>query len=219
MIPMEEELLKLVKIIGILTVLIWGGFLLVTGVDLWSTESVRAVFTTVLVIGLLTSSYLNWGWKLPIINKIFYRPNLNGTWIGELKSDWVNDRGVGVPTQKFVIVIQQRFFAITIKAYSESLTTTTFVERLSLDKNSGFKQLAYIYSEKRSKPGGHGDRLGAAVLDLTESLEEKILKGDFWTFQKSTGFVRVKLIDQKVSVESFEEAVKRWDNLDLWARV
>ena len=56
--------------------------------------------------------YFKYGWKWPILKKMFYRPNIIGTWVGELESDWKDNNGNQIPNKKIFVVIRQNFLRV-----------------------------------------------------------------------------------------------------------
>lgn len=198
---------------------IWGIVLFFSGAPPISYESLKALNGSTAAVAIIWALYFGWGWKWPYLRKLLYRPNLNGTWIGEFKSDWKDKNGNGIPPGRFVLVIRQSFFSISIRAYSEKQKTLSYVESLVLDDERGTKLLAYLYAEKRTTSVDHGARQGAAELDVIEESNRRTLEGDFWTHTGTTGFVRVRQSSAELHVESFEQAARQWGEPDQWASV
>lgn len=217
----HNEIKKFVYITVGLTTFFWLIIAqLISGVPFFSYESLRALNVSTAIVAVIWAGYFSQAWKWPYVRKlIFYRPNLNGTWIGEFKSDWKDAQGQGVPPGRFVLVVRQSFFSISIRAYSEKQKTVSYVESLVLDDGRGTKLLAYLYDEKRSAAVEHSPRQGAAELDLIETGSYQILEGEFWTLTRTTGFVRVKQAAPDLHVESFDQAVDLWRDQERWASV
>lgn len=202
-----------------LTSLFWGGALIVGGYSLLSYASLKALNATAAIIAILWAMYFTWGWRCSYVKRLIFRPDLNGSWIGEFRSDWRDVTGNGILPGPFVLVVRQSFFSISIRAYTQKQKTFSYVESLVLDGERGTKFLAYLYSEKRSASVEHGTRQGAADLELVEEAGRRILEGDFWTHGRTTGFVRVKQASEDLYVESFDQAIGRWPEQGQWASV
>jgi len=202
-----------------LTSLFWGGILFVGDSPLVSYASLKALNATAASIAVLWAMYFAWAWRWPYVRKLIFRPDLNGSWIGEFRSDWRDSSGNGIPPGPFVLVIRQSFFTISIRAYTQKLKTISYVESLVLDGERGTKLLAYLYSEKRAGSGEFGARQGAADLELVEEPDRRVLEGDFWTHSGTTGFVRVAQASENQYVESFDQAATQWPIKKLWASV
>jgi hypothetical protein len=215
----SNEVKILVYTTIVLAGLLWGGILLVGRMPLISYESLKALNMTAVTIAGLWAMYFTWGWRWPYVRRIIFRPDLNGSWIGEFWSDWKDPTGNGIPPGLFVLVVRQSFFTISIRAYTEKQKTLSYVESLVLDGERGTKILGYLYSEKRVRSGEHNGRQGAADLELVEETNRRILEGDFWTHSGTTGFVRVAQASPNYHVESFDQATTQWPIKELWATV
>lgn len=202
-----------------LTGLFWGGALLISDAHPLSLVSLKALNATAAGIAILWAIYFSWGWRCPYIRRLIFRPNLNGTWIGQFMSDWKDPNGNGIPPGLFVLVIRQNFFAISIRAFTQNQRTISYVESLVVDGARGTKLLAYLYSERRSESVEHGPRQGAADLVLVEEDTHRVLEGDFWTNARTTGFVRVRQVSQNLHVESIQHACARWVDKSQWISV
>lgn len=183
-----------------------------------SWDSVRATSVAITLVSLFWVLYFKWMWKWTYLNKLLYKPNIDGTWIGEFASDWVDSHGEGVPPGKFVLVIRQSWLTLSIRAFTEKQKTMSYIENLLVFQNDS-KILVYLYSEKRSSLGNHGVRQGAAELELIGSSEQFLLEGDFWTQAKTVGFIRVRRVSASEHIESFQEALAKWPDGDAWEHV
>ena len=199
-------------------VIIWLGFYLFQGFAVISLPSLKAIFSGSSLSGLLWAGYFMWAWRLPYLRKILYKPNINGTWLGQFESNWEDEDGNTAPRDNFVLVIRQDWFKISIRAFTQKLKTNSHIESFIFDEDKGLKILAYMYAEKGI--GVKGDlRQGAAELELAEGVGTKTLEGDFWTISGSKGYVKVKLISEKEKVDSFDVALSNWSDSQSWQRI
>ena len=199
--------------------IVWIISFLINGFEVLSLESLKYINLAITIAGLFWFSYFKWAWKWDYIRKLLYRPNLNGTWLGEFESDWTNDQGQVNPPKRFVLVIRQHWFTISVRAFTNIQKTESYVETLMLDDNKGTKLLAYLFSEKRSRTGEHGSRQGAAELDLVETEVNKLLEGHFWTQAGTRGYIRVKQISSNDLMDSFEQAENKWTDSGCWESI
>ena len=198
---------------------LWATFIVATKADVVSYSSLKALNAIAGAVSLLWLIYFKWAWRKPYIRKIIFRPDLNGTWLGQFRSDWTNSNGDGVHPGDFILVIRQNFFTISIRAYTEKMKTESYGESLVLNAKGESKMIAYLYTEKRTSNTPHGTRQGAAELELIESNNERLLEGDFWTHNKTTGYVRVKHINNNLFIEYFTQAKLEWPKETEWAKV
>lgn len=195
-------------------VVIWAGLHLYQDFAVFSLPSLKAILSGLSLSGLLWGGYFKWAWRWPYLRKILYKPNINGTWLGHFESNW----GGEVLCGKFVLVIRQNWFEVSIRAFSQNLKTNSHIESFVFDEGKGLKILAYLFAEKEM--GAKGDiRQGAAELELAEGIEIKILEGAFWTISGSKGYVKVKLISEKEKVDSFDVAMASWSDEESWQRI
>jgi hypothetical protein len=215
----QKEIQKFVTGSVVIGVLVWLTFYGFLNFEVLSLESMKYMNLGVSASTLFWVSYFKWMWKWPYSRKLLYRPNLNGTWLGEFDSDWKNSLGQVNPPKRFVLVIRQHWFSISIRAFTNLQKTESYVETLIFDDEVGKKLLAYLFSEKRSQSGDHGSRQGAAELDLIEDGSERFLEGHFWTQAGTRGYIRVNQASCSQHLESFEQAEVNWINHESWALV
>src|SRR3970040_1381997 len=109
----SNEIKVFVYITISLTAFIWGGTLVVGGASLLSFTGLKALNATAAIIAILWAIYFTWAWRWPYVRKIIFRPDLNGSWLGEFRSDWKDGTRTGIPPGPFVLVVRQSFFSIS----------------------------------------------------------------------------------------------------------
>jgi len=197
--------------------LVWFILYTINKIDVNSLESLKYLNLGITITGIFWLLYFKWVWKWSVLGRLLYKPNVNGTWLGEFKSDWKDQSGKMNPPKKFVLVVRQTWFSISIRAYTELQKTESYVETLMFDDTRGIKLIAYLFSEKRIGSGEHGARQGAAELDLIEDEKENMLEGHFWTQAGTRGYIRVNHASHNIYVDSFQQANTRWKEIDEWA--
>lgn len=212
---------KVIKISGYaiaLTFIIW---FIISPIDtkgssklIW--KSLYSRFTIIIIgIGFYWVVYYNalWKWKWSFFRKVFFdQPDLSGTWMGYLKSDFL-DNGIPMEPIKIVFFIRQpNFFDIRITSQSSQNAFFSYGEILQFDQSNNMIRLLYQYSQRKTIPGSEDDRQGAADLYLYKDY----LAGHYWTIVKTSGFIRVhKLFDK--NYQSFEEVDKKLGNSPILA--
>lgn len=214
-----NEIKKFSAVTAAIAILISAIILLFTDASMFSMGGLKALNLSITIVSGLWAIYFTYGWKWPYVRKLLFRPDLNGTWLGEFHSDWKDKDGQGISPRPFVMTIRQSFFSMSVQAFTEQQKTFSHVESLVFDRERGLKILAYIYSQKRVREDFHDTRQGAAELDLVESENSRLLEGDFWTLSHTSGYVRVKQSSEKHQVESYIEATNMWSDKSLWANV
>lgn len=134
--------------------------------------------------------FTKWGWKWKVFRGwLVPFPNLNGSWTGNIYSDWTNpETGKGVPPIPVLLTVNQSFFHISCKMMTGEMDSFSVSEGFNIASEKQIKQLAYIYTSKprislqeRSLPHD-----GAMVFEIIEKPKSK-LRGRYWTERKTTG--------------------------------
>ena len=167
----------------------------------------RGASFSITLVTLFWTFYFAYGWKFWGINKIFYRPNLNGTWKGLIISDWKDENGNLIPPKEIYIVIRQNFLRIHFTTFTNTFVGYSYSETFSLKKETGLKNVAYLYRKDTSQNIDEDLREGATELRLINDNNFKKLEGKYWTNTKTQGKISVGFFN-KNHVDSFESAKK-----------
>lgn len=201
----EREIKKIIAITVILSIIIWAGSIVWFSINILSFESSKFLSVTVTLVTLYWAFYFKWGWKMPVLKKIFGRPNLKGTWIGTYKSEDSNNKYSG----KIVLTIRQSFLFIHFISLTDKFVSYSYGECLLNKENEGIKQVTYFYSQKRLKSDEESIPQGACELSVLGGEKDKVLCGEFWTNRPSTGFLELKFVSRHC-VGSYQEAETKW---------
>lgn len=202
---MKKDELKLIVTISIAIATVIGlAYVMILNKPLYISNGIRAISFGITCTTFFWAFYFSYGWKLWAFKKIFYRPNLNGTWCGILKSDWKNKSGEKIGDIEFYIVIRQSFLRIHFTTFTNSFIGTSYSETLSLKKEIGLKNVAYLYRKETSLDDNEFLQEGATELRLINSNPRK-LEGKYWSNQKTNGKIEVSFISKKI-VDSFNDA-------------
>jgi hypothetical protein len=166
----------------------------------------RAISSGVTFVTFFWGLYFKWGWKMFGLKSLFYRPNLNGTWAGEIISDWVDKNGKIIKPKTIFIVVRQNFLTVNITTFTDNFIGKSYSETLTLNKFRGVKNLAYLYRKETSYSGDNKNNEGATELRLIESDVMK-LEGKYWSNIKTNGSLKLNFISEK-KVDSYEDALK-----------
>lgn len=127
--------------------------------------------------------FSKWGWKWRIFHGwLVPFPNLNGTWDGEIESNWVNpDSGQRIGKIPAVLMIRQDFTRVSVTLTTAESCSTSFGETFEIDGDSDEKKLIYSYSNqpKTSVSNRSSSHKGTAELRLIGH-NARILEGHYW---------------------------------------
>lgn len=200
----EQEQIRIVKIsylVGIIVSFLLS-FIKSEFNDYYGIISVFKVSTILTVWWIF---YFNIGWKVPILNKLLYRINLNGTWYGDYKSTSLKDKRIY--EGKMVIRIKQNFLNINVTSFTEKYSNYSHSESLKYDEDADRYGLIYVYSQKEESVFDLAQRNGTSELTVVKSDGKYELKGEFWTIIGSKGKLSLTRVSTKV-VNSFEDGKK-----------
>lgn len=139
---------------------------------------------------LIIVAFTKWGWRYRCFRGwLVPFPDLNGSWLGNIYSDWVNpETGQGVPPIPVMLTVNQSFSHISCMMHTGEMKSYSFSEGFNIDEARQIKQVTYIYTSKprislnqRSLPHD-----GAVVFDIIEVPDRK-LTGRYWTERRTTG--------------------------------
>ncbi|MEH2298049.1 MAG: hypothetical protein V7K88_02985 [Nostoc sp.] len=208
----EIEIKKLITITVVLSIIVSIASIFLFSVNILSFGIFRIFSMTITFLTLFWAFYFKWGWKMPVLKKIFDRPNLNGTWSGTYNSEDNNKKEY---FGKIVLTIRQSFLFIHFISITDKFVSYSSGETLLNNENKGLKQVTYFYSQKRLKSDEKNIPQGASELSIMGDEKEKLLYGDFWTNRPTKGFLKLKFVSSNC-VESYQEAEKNWCNQEQW---
>ncbi|MDD4753427.1 MAG: hypothetical protein PHT78_09315 [Desulfitobacteriaceae bacterium] len=200
-IRLRSSIYALVAISG----LSWFILASLSGLNLSVAKDFFSLLPKVVTIDLfIIAVFAKWGWKLKCFREwLIPFPNLNGTWIGSIRSDWVNPQtGEKVPPIPVMLTINQSFLNISFIMHTGEMKSYSISEGFKIDNGRQLKQVYYIYTSKpriilQQRSVSHD---GAAIFDIIEKPEMK-LKGRYWTERKTTGEIEL----QFYSINLWEE--------------
>lgn len=213
----DKNFQKIITITVIFGIIVSSLFIYLGKFQPLSLDTLKTIGPTTTVLVVSWGLYFKWGWKIPILKYLMYKPDLSGTWLGTFDSDWKDEQGRGVEPAKMVLVIRQNWLTISVIAMTERFKSRSYAEFLSFNEDKGIKLLAYLYSDTSTSFGEEGAREGVAELDLIDS-EPKKLHGKFWTSSKTAGHMKLKW-NSSETIDSFNQAIEKWPKDNRWEKL
>lgn len=190
----------------------WFSLAYFSGLDLSKIKDFLGLVPKVVSIDLLVVAwFVKWGWKLKIFRGwLVPFPNLNGSWIGSIYSDWKNpETGEKPPPIPVMLTVSQSFFHISCMMRTSEMESSSYAEGFLIDSDRQIKNLAYSYNSKprlslseRSMPHD-----GTAAFKIIESPRKKLI-GRYWTERLTKGEISL----QYYSEEMLEELPDNFDD-------
>lgn len=154
-------------------------------------------------------NYWLWKWKIFRGWLVLY-PNLNGTWSGYIKSDYINPKTRNkISPIPVILTIKQSFFKISCVMKTEEMVSHSYGEDFKIDSDRQIKQLIYSYSSKPkiSISNRSAIHYGTILFEILEKPKLK-LRGEYWTSRKTTGEIVLEYRDKKILDEIPEDLGK-----------
>lgn len=179
-----------------ISAIVWFVLAWFSGLDLSDAKDFFSLVPKVVTFDLfIIAVFTKWLWKFKCFRVwLVPFPNLNGSWIGNIYSDWINpETGQRVPPIPVMLTINQSFSHISCMMQTSEMKSYSISEGFNIDKDRQIKQVTYIYTSRprivlnhRSVPHD-----GAMVFDIIE-VPEKKLTGRYWTERDTKGEIALK---------------------------
>jgi hypothetical protein len=191
-------------------------FLIIWGAVVWLSKghSVLDLWLAVKYVPLAISIYViagiffsRWMWRWPLWRGWLVKiPDLQGTWKGQLVSDWVNpETGKRIEPITMFLVIRQTLFSVKVTLMTKESTSYSTTADINIVSAGEDLYLNYNYTNRpkvtiRDRSAMHD---GAAILKIITS-PQKCLEGEYWTSRKTRGEIKVEYLTKDL-VEQFLE--------------
>lgn len=201
---MKKEELKIVITISLsISLLVGILYFYITQSQIELSTLFRAFSSGLTSVTFFWAFYFSYGWKLPLLKKIFYRPNLNGTWGGKIISDYKNKKGETIEPLDFYLVVRQSFLRIHFTTFTSNFVGKSYSEIFALNESKGLKNISYLYRKDTSQTTENFLNEGATELRVIDSPVMK-MEGKYWTNVKTTGKINLTFISKK-HLDCFED--------------
>lgn len=167
-----------------------------------------AFFTPLsLTVGALVCILLvfdRWAWRWPGVSLASSRPDLRGTWMGEVRSDWKDATGSTAAPIRASLVVHQTYTEVHLRmltAESESVSLATSLRKTP----DGRYVLTAVYLNQPKIEVRHRSPIHNGGLKLQVSGEGDRLLGEYWTDRGTCGSLdfgpvsRVQALDFQVA--------------------
>lgn len=179
-----------------ISALAWFLLAYISGLDLSKVKDFFSLVPKVVSIDLLVIAiFVKWGWKIKIFRGwLVPFPDLNGSWIGFIYTDWKNPTtGKKPPPIPAMLTVNQSFFHFSCVMRTGEMESSSYSEGFLIDPDRQIKSVAYSYTSKprlslneRSIPHD-----GTAVFQIIENPKQKLV-GRYWTERLTKGEIKLE---------------------------
>ena len=173
-------------------------------------------------IGVLAGAafvYNQWLWYLPGVHTLVKKPRLEGTWVGELRSDYRREPDdEALPPIRSVLVVSQTASTIHVRLFTKESRSTTVAASIELEDGDRFS-LSTVY---RNEPGldlqaRSPIHYGATRLAIEGTPRNPArMEGFYWTARqptKTAGQMDFHFVSRK-RAHSFAEGLAMFESID-----
>jgi hypothetical protein len=145
-----------------------------------------------------------WLWAWPPFAWFVERPNLRGTWRGELQSQWVDPKTqTNPPPIPAFMIVTQTSSTLYLRQFTGESESSTIAASVLKDHDDA-ESVAVLYRNDPKVTVRDRSPIHFGGLHLRVSGRDA-MEGDYWTDRNTTGRLTLKRISQKKS-RSFAEA-------------
>lgn len=179
-----------------LTIVIWLIALWIQGMPILSSEFLKPFSLVVGAITIILSLFNKYAWTWKIFEGWYIeRPNLQGTWKIELKSDWINPE-TGSPIAPIIgfATIRQTLTSLTFRIFTKESESKSIAYSIEKEDDGLFK-LNVIYQNQPSiELRGKRSEIhhGSFILNISGSPVTS-LKGHYWTDRSTRGAMHLTM--------------------------
>lgn len=187
----------------------WIALSWINGIKLSSAmDFLKLIPNVVTIDSIFIVIFTKWLWRWKLLRRwLVPFPNLNGTWVGNIYSDWINpetqQKVLPIPV---MLTIKQSFFSISCLMQTAEMKSYSYIEGFTINEERQIKQLSYSYTSKprivlneRSVPHD-----GTIIFDIIENPNKK-LRGRYWTERKTKGEIELLFKSNRIAEDLIDE--------------
>jgi hypothetical protein len=182
----------------IVILLIWVGVLTLTSTPLsinWKAIKQLPDVVTIFVIARFAFTRWMWHWTIFTYKGWLVRvPVIQGTWVGDLQSTWVNSKtNQDIPPLKMILVVRQTFSTLSCTMFTKESESYSRAAQMAVDEETGTITVSYNYTNRSKADIRHKSPIhdGAAHLRVV-TLPHRMLEGEYWTGRCTTGTMKLQ---------------------------
>jgi hypothetical protein len=161
----------------------------------------KPITTVVTFDAIILLLFEKWIWKCKFLHSwLVPFPNLNGTWKGYIKSNWIdpvtNKKPDPIPV---ILTIRQSFLHISCVMRTKEMESRNFISGFNIDENNQILRLVYSYISvpEQSIRDRSPQHKGTMSFDIIKDNGQIILIGNYWTERQTTGKVELTFWKQE----------------------
>jgi hypothetical protein len=175
-------------------VIVWGAVLYFNGVPLYS-ALLKPFSWVVTVVAFAWEGFDRWAWRWKWLHPWFVaRPDLQGTWRGELRSDWMAPgAGQEMPPVEAYMVVRQTYSTIDLRLFTAESGSDVLAAQV-VEGAAGLHTVAATYRNvpRMLRRGQSPMHFGAVLLHVRGDPAVS-LDGAYWTDRGTKGEIDLRI--------------------------
>jgi len=198
----HQRLKPLVTILATVSIITTIVYALLKQTDFSSLKQLYSLVSfVVLVDNLLIVLFVKYLWKLRALRGwLVSVPNLNGCWIGEIQSTWVDPlTGRRIDPIPVILNVKQTYLGFSCFMLTGEMRSDSISYQFLYDKDKQINQLIYTYTStpKQTVKDRSSYHFGTVAFSLTEDKSLSMV-GNYWTDRKTTGTITLTYRQRKL---------------------
>ncbi len=156
----------------------------------------KPITTVVTLDTIVVFLFTKWIWKCKLLYSwLVPFPNLNGTWKGEIKTNWIDEKTEKKPALiPVILTIKQSFTNVSCVMRTGEMNSYSFISGFVIEKENQILRLGYSYDSipKQTVKDRSPQHFGTMYFDIINNGNKKELSGDYWTGRETTGRVELE---------------------------
>jgi hypothetical protein len=181
--------------------LVWFGVATANGLNMKNLFDFMRPIPTVATADLfLAAFFMKWGWRCKWLQGwLVPFPNLNGTWRGQIQTNWKDAQGKTPGAIPVILTINQSFMRISCVMRTAEMESHSYVEGFSIDRERQVRHLCYSYTSKpkanlRGRSTPHD---GTILFNIIGKPIQK-LEGEYWTQRETIGTITLTFLTKRL---------------------
>ena len=199
--------LHIASFIG-LTIIVWLAVLWIQGEPVLSLDFLKPFSFVVGTIGFIVWIFSRWAWAWPIFRNWYVkRPDIRGTWIIILQSNWINpNTGEGIPPITAYFAVRQTLTTLSLRLMTPESRSKLIAHSIELDEDEIYRIAGIYRNEPRVELQGDRSEIhhGSLLLEVFGTPPEA-MEGHYWTDRGTRGTMKIMDRKRKI-VDTFEAA-------------
>jgi len=181
--------------------LVWFSIATISGLNMKSLVDFMRPIPKVITADLLfVAIFMKWLWRCKLLQGwLVPFPDLNGTWQGQIQTNWKNAEGRTPGPIPTILTIKQTFGRMSCVMRTGEMESHSYLEGFCIDKEDQIRRLCYSYTSKpkaalRSRSTPHD---GTMLFNIIGTPARK-LEGEYWTQRQTSGNVSLSFRDKEL---------------------